>query len=129
MKRKALGKGLSTLIPSSITRIPSPTAVPVPSLPRNCGSRSARSGRIRSSHGTRSTRRARRACPIASGAGAAAASRCSPGFERPVRADRWGTPLRAAQRAGIHLIPAVVRDVPDESCSSWRSSKTCNARN
>ena len=33
MKRKALGKGLSGLIPSSIARIPTPTAAHVPSFP------------------------------------------------------------------------------------------------
>ena len=33
MKRKALGKGLSSLIPASIARIPAPTASPAASIP------------------------------------------------------------------------------------------------
>jgi hypothetical protein len=33
MKRKALGKGLSSLIPTSISRVPEPAGVPAPPRP------------------------------------------------------------------------------------------------
>jgi ParB family chromosome partitioning protein len=115
MKRKALGKGLSTLIPSSIARIPSLTAVPVPSLPVEL--------RLEVSKIRPNPKQPRHSFDEA-GLDELAQSLRVQGLLQPVVVRplpngrfeliagerRW----RAAQRAGIHQIPAVVRDVPDE---------------
>jgi ParB family chromosome partitioning protein len=115
MKRKALGKGLSSLIPSSIVKVP-PQAVPSSALrPPDT--------RLEVSKIRPNPRQPRRAFDEAS-LDELAGSMKSQGLLQPVvvrpLADgsfelvagerRW----RAAQRAGIHRIPAVVRDVPDE---------------
>jgi ParB family chromosome partitioning protein len=115
MKRKALGKGLSSLIPSSIVKIPAPTA-PVPTTkPTEL--------RLEVSKIRPNPRQPRRTFDDA-GLDELASSMRKEGLLQPVVvrpiADgrfeliagerRW----RAAQRAGIHQIPAVVRDVPDE---------------
>jgi len=115
MKRKALGKGLSSLIPSSIARVPAPTVPPAPS-------RSAEF-RLEVSKIRPNPRQPRRSFDDsrldelassmkAQGLLQPVVVRPLPGgqFELIAGERRW----RAAQRAGIHQIPAVVRDVPDE---------------
>lgn len=115
MKRKALGKGLSSLIPASITRIPAATASPVPALPTEL--------RLEVSKIRPNPRQPRHSFDEA-GLDELARSLRAQGLLQPVVVRplpdgrfeliagerRW----RAAQRAGIHRIPAVVRDVPDE---------------
>jgi ParB family chromosome partitioning protein len=116
MKRKALGKGLSSLIPASIARMPAPTASPVPAFPTEL--------RLEVSKIRPNPRQPRHSFDEA-GLDELARSLRTQGLLQPVvvrpLADgrfeliagerRW----RAAQRAGIHRIPAVVRDVPDEN--------------
>ena len=116
MKRKALGKGLSSLIPASITRTPTPTALPAPAFPAEL--------RIEVSKIRPNPQQPRRAFDEA-GLDELARSLRTQGLLQPVVVRplpdgrfeliagerRW----RAAQRAGIHKIPAVVRDVPDEN--------------
>jgi len=115
MKRKALGKGLSSLIPSSIARVPAPTVPPAPS-------RSAEF-RLEVSKIRPNPKQPRRSFDDsrldelassmkAQGLLQPVVVRPLPGgrFELIAGERRW----RAAQRAGIHQIPAVVRDVPDE---------------
>src|SRR5262245_41103393 len=115
MKRKALGKGLSSLIPASIARIPAPTAAPAAPVPPEL--------RLEISKIRPNPRQPRQSFDEA-GLDELARSIRTQGLLQPVvvrpLADgrfeliagerRW----RAAQRAGIHRIPAVVRDVPDE---------------
>ena len=110
MKRKALGKGLSSLIPASVPGSPSRPARP-PEL------------RIEISRIRPNRRQPRQGFDEAALDGLARSIRTSgllqPVVVRPLPDGhyeliagerRW----RAAQRAGIHQIPAVVRDVPDE---------------
>lgn len=115
MKRKALGKGLSNLIPSTIARVPSPAVSPAAAR--------ATEFRLEVSSIRPNPKQPRQAFDDA-GLNELAQSLKSQGFLQPVvvrpRPDgkyeliagerRW----RAAQRAGIHQIPAMVRDVPDE---------------
>ena len=115
MKRKALGKGLSSLIPASIVKIPAPTAHAAPSR--------ATELRLEVSKIRPNPKQPRRTFDETS-LEELANSMKAQGLLQPVvvrpLADgrfeliagerRW----RAAQRAGIHQIPAVVRDVPDE---------------
>jgi len=116
MKRKALGKGLSSLIPASITRAPVEASSPVPSRPSEL--------RIEVSKIRPNPRQPRQSFDEA-GLDELARSLRTQGVLQPVVVRplpdgrfelvagerRW----RAAQRAGIHKIPAVVRDVPDEN--------------
>jgi ParB family chromosome partitioning protein len=115
MKRKALGKGLSSLIPSSIVKVPVPAVPPMPPRPADL--------RLEVSKIRPNPRQPRRSFDEAS-LDELAGSMKSQGLLQPVVVRpmpdgsfeliagerRW----RAAQRAGIHRIPAVVRDVPDE---------------
>ena len=115
MKRKALGKGLSSLIPSSIVKVPVPAAALAPSRPAEF--------RIEVSKIRPNPRQPRRSFDE-TGLDELANSMKQQGLLQPVVVRplpdgrfelvagerRW----RAAQRAGIHQIPAVVRDVPDE---------------
>ena len=115
MKRKALGKGLSSLIPSSIARVPTPTAPATASRPTEL--------RLEISKIRPNPRQPRRTFDEAA-LDELANSMKTQGLLQPVVVRplpngqfeliagerRW----RAAQRAGIHQIPAVVRDVPDE---------------
>lgn len=115
MKRKALGKGLSSLIPTSITRVPSGVTSPAASR--------AAELRLEVSKIRPNPKQPRQFFDEA-GLDELARSMRAQGLLQPVvvrpLADgqfelvagerRW----RAAQRAGIHKIPAVVRDVPDE---------------
>ncbi len=115
MKRKALGKGLSSLIPSSINRIPPPppqaTSIrptelrlevskirPNPRQPRRSFDEVALD-ELAGSMKTQGLLQPVVVRPLPDGL-----------FELIAGERRW----RAAQRAGIHQIPAVVRDVPDE---------------
>jgi ParB family chromosome partitioning protein len=115
MKRKALGKGLSSLIPSPITRIPEPAGHPPPQSqtelrlevskirpnpkqPRQ-GFDEAGLDELARSLRTQGVLQPVVVRPVADGR-----------FELIAGERRW----RAAQRAGIHRIPAVVREVPDE---------------
>jgi ParB family chromosome partitioning protein len=115
MKRKALGKGLSSLIPASIARVPaealSPTALrpaelrlevskirPNPKQPRQSFDEAGLDELARSMR-TQGLLQPVVVRPLPDGQ-----------FELVAGERRW----RAAQRAGIHKIPAVVRDVPDE---------------
>lgn len=115
MKRKALGKGLSSLIPSTVARAPGVSGVspasrpaefrleiskirPNPHQPRQTFDEAgldelARSLRMQGVLQPVVVR------PLPDGR-----------FELIAGERRW----RAAQRAGIHQIPAIVRDVPDE---------------
>jgi ParB family transcriptional regulator, chromosome partitioning protein len=119
MKRKALGKGLSSLIPASISRTPT---LPSP-VPRS-GESPARPFELRLEVSKiRPNPRQPRQNFDDAALEDLARSLKSQGLLQPVvvrpSADgtyelvagerRW----RAAQRAGIHQIPAVVRDVPD----------------
>jgi ParB family transcriptional regulator, chromosome partitioning protein len=110
MKRKALGKGLSSLIPASAPGSPSRPAVP-PEL------------RVEISRIRPNRRQPRRGFDEAALEELTRSIRTNgllqPVVVRPLLDGhyeliagerRW----RAAQRAGIHQIPAVVRDVPDE---------------
>jgi ParB family chromosome partitioning protein len=115
MKRKALGKGLSSLIPSSIVKVPAPAAAITQSRPAEF--------RVEVSRIRPNPRQPRRTFDEA-GLDELASSMKHQGLLQPVVVRpttdgrfeliagerRW----RAAQRAGIHQIPAVVRDVPDE---------------
>lgn len=115
MKRKALGKGLSSLIPSSIARIPTSAATPAPSFPAEL--------RLEVSKIRPNPQQPRHSFDEA-GLDELARSLRTQGLLQPVVVRplsdgrfeliagerRW----RAAQRAGIHQIPVVVRDVPDE---------------
>jgi ParB family chromosome partitioning protein len=115
MKRKALGKGLSSLIPSSIVKIPTPTAPVTATKPSEL--------RLEVSKIRPNPRQPRRTFDDA-GLDELASSMRKEGLLQPVVVRplaegrfeliagerRW----RAAQRAGIHQIPAVIRDVPDE---------------
>ena len=115
MKRKALGKGLSSLIPSSIARVPTPSAPatvfrptelrlevskirPNPRQPRRTFDDAALD-ELANSMKTQGLLQPVVVRPLPNGQ-----------FELIAGERRW----RAAQRAGIHQIPAVVRDVPDE---------------
>jgi ParB family chromosome partitioning protein len=115
MKRKALGKGLSSLIPSSITKFPAATAPPEPSRPAEF--------RIEVSKIRPNPRQPRQSFDEAGLDELARSLRTQgllqPVVVRPLRDGRFELIAgerrwRAAQRAGIHQIPAVVRDVPDE---------------
>jgi ParB family chromosome partitioning protein len=115
MKRKALGKGLSSLIPTAIAKAPSDVAPPLPPRPAE--------SRIEVSKIRPNPRQPRRTFDDGALDELARSVRTE-GFLQPVVVRplpdgqyelvagerRW----RAAQRAGIHKIPAVVRDVPDE---------------
>jgi ParB family transcriptional regulator, chromosome partitioning protein len=114
MKRKALGKGLSSLIPSSINRVPSPATPTAPTRPTEL--------RLEVSKIRPNPRQPRRSFDEAALNELAGSIRAQgvlqPVVVRPLPDGqfeliagerRW----RAAQRAGIHQIPAVVRDVPD----------------
>jgi ParB family chromosome partitioning protein len=111
MKRKALGKGLSSLIPSGPVSVPRPEAPPPSEL------------RIEVSRIRPNPRQPRQAFDDASLDELARSIKTSgllqPIVVRPLEAGRYELIAgerrwRAAQRAGIHLIPAVVRNVPDE---------------
>src|SRR6185436_14224495 len=115
MKRKALGKGLSSLIPSSIVKVPVPAVPPMPPRPADL--------RLEVSKIRPNPRQPRRSFDEASldelAGSMKSQGRLQPVVVRPMPDGsfeliagerRW----RAAQRAGIHRIPAVVRDVPDE---------------
>lgn len=115
MKRRALGKGLSSLIPASVARAPGPTPSSPPPLPTEF--------RLEISKIRPNPRQPRQSFDE-TGLDELARSLRTQGVLQPVvvrpLADgrfeliagerRW----RAAQRAGIHQIPALVRDVPDE---------------
>jgi ParB family chromosome partitioning protein len=115
MKRKALGKGLSSLIPSSIARIPNATASSPLSRPTEL--------RLEVSKIRPNPRQPRQSFDE-TGLDELARSLKAEGLLQPVVVRplaggrfeliagerRW----RAAQRAGIHQIPAIVRDIPDE---------------
>lgn len=115
MKRKALGKGLSSLIPSSIVKVPT---LPAPLAPARPSELRLEVSRIRPN-----PRQPRRSFDEA-GLDELASSMKKQGLLQPIMVRplpdgrfeliagerRW----RAAQRAGIHQIPAVVRDVPNE---------------
>ena len=109
MKRKALGKGLSSLIPS--TPIPRPEAHPPSEL------------RIEVSRIRPNPRQPRQTFDDASLEELARSIKSTgllqPIVVRPLDAGRFELIAgerrwRAAQKAGIHQIPAVVRNVPDE---------------
>jgi ParB family chromosome partitioning protein len=109
MKRKALGKGLSSLIPSS--PVPRPEPPPPSEL------------RIEVSRIRPNPRQPRQAFDDASLEELARSIKTSgllqPIVVRPLDAGRYELIAgerrwRAAQRAGVHQIPAVVRNVPDE---------------
>jgi ParB family chromosome partitioning protein len=115
MKRKALGKGLSSLIPSSIVKVPTPMSPVAAARPTEL--------RLEVSKIRPNPRQPRRTFDEAALDELAGSMRkdglLQPVVVRPVDGGkfeliagerRW----RAAQRAGIHQIPAVVRDVPDE---------------
>jgi ParB family transcriptional regulator, chromosome partitioning protein len=116
MKRKALGKGLSSLIPSSINRPPAPAASAA-APPRSAELRLEVS-KIRPN--PRQPRRSFDDTALDELAGSMKAQGLlQPVVVRPLPDGRFELIAgerrwRAAQRAGIHQIPAVVRDVPDE---------------
>jgi ParB family chromosome partitioning protein len=115
MKRKALGKGLSSLIPASIARVSVEADGNVQARPAEL--------RLEVSKIRPNPRQPRQAFDDASLDELARSIRTQgllqPVVVRPMLDGhfeliagerRW----RAAQRAGIHKIPAVIRDVPDE---------------
>jgi len=116
MKRKALGKGLGSLIPTSLPR-PAVASAPGPSHPP------VSETRIEISKIRPNPRQPRQSFDEEALNGLAESMKTQgvlqPVVLRPVRDGhyeliagerRW----RAAQRAGIHRIPAIIRDVPDE---------------
>jgi ParB family chromosome partitioning protein len=114
MKRRALGKGLSSLIPSSVTRTPGAASSPA--------ARPAEF-RLEISKIRPNPRQPRQAFDEASLDELARSLRLQgvlqPVVVRPLQDGRFELIAgerrwRAAQRAGIHQIPALVRDVPDE---------------
>ena len=117
MKRKALGKGLGSLIPSSLPR--PATGIPASGLSHP----PAPETRIEISKIRPNPRQPRQSFDEEALNGLAESMKTQgvlqPVVLRPVRDGqyeliagerRW----RAAQRAGIHKIPAIIRDVPDE---------------
>jgi ParB family chromosome partitioning protein len=115
MKRKALGKGLSSLIPSSIVKIPAPMAPITATRPTEL--------RLEVSQIRPNPRQPRRTFDDVGLDELANSMRkeglLQPVVVRPLPAGRFELIAgerrwRAAQRAGIHQIPAVVRDVPDD---------------
>jgi ParB family chromosome partitioning protein len=115
MKRRALGKGLSSLIPSSVTRVPGAAAPSPASRPVEF--------RLEISKIRPNPRQPRQAFDEASLDELARSLRMQgvlqPVVVRPMPDGRFELIAgerrwRAAQRAGIHQIPALVRDVPDE---------------
>jgi len=115
MKRKALGKGLSSLIPSSISRVP--VDVDSPASPRQV------EHRIEVSKIRPNPKQPRQSFDEAALDELALSLRTQgvlqPVVVRPLLDGRYELIAgerrwRAAQRAGIHKIPAVIRDVPDE---------------
>lgn len=115
MKRKALGKGLSSLIPSSIARVPHSTALQAPSRPAEL--------RLEVSKIRPNPRQPRQSFDETALDELARSLRAQgllqPVVVRPLPDGRYELIAgerrwRAAQRAGIHQIPAIVRDVPDE---------------
>jgi len=115
MKRKALGKGLSSLIPSSINRAPAPS---FPVAPSRSAEFRLEVSKIRPN--PRQPRRSFDDAALDELAGSMKAQGLlQPVVVRPLPDGRFELIAgerrwRAAQRAGIHQIPAVVRDVPDE---------------
>jgi ParB family chromosome partitioning protein len=115
MKRQALGKGLSSLIPSSIVKVPTPTAPDAATKPAEL--------KLEVSKIRPNPRQPRRTFDEAALDELAGSMRkeglLQPVVVRPIEGGRFELIAgerrwRAAQRAGIHQIPAVVRDVPDE---------------
>jgi ParB family chromosome partitioning protein len=115
MKRRALGKGLSSLIPSSVARVPGAAAPSSASRPAEF--------RLEISKIRPNPRQPRQAFDEASLDELARSLRMQgvlqPVVVRPLQDGRFELIAgerrwRAAQRAGIHQIPALVRDVPDE---------------
>ena len=113
MKRNALGKGLGSLIPSAPAAVPSPPAPPSPPAELKIEVSKIRPNRRQPRQSfdeaaidelARSLRTTGLLQPVI-------VRPAEDGqFELVAGERRW----RAAQRAGIHRIPAVIRDVPDE---------------
>jgi ParB family chromosome partitioning protein len=125
MKRKALGKGLRSLIPEAPARAPAPTPGPEPEAAPKAEPRQARTGlRQVDIDLIRPNRQQPRETFDDEALESLAGSLKRRGVLQPVvlrpvedghyelvaGERRW----RAAQRAGLHKIPAVVREVPDE---------------
>ena len=118
-KRKALGRGLAALIPGPRPRRPRARRRRRPARIRGgapataCASSRSRTSTPRaSSRARRSTTRAsrswrRRSARRGSSSRWSCAQRAAGGYELIAGERRW----RAAQRAGLHEVPAVVRDV------------------
>ncbi len=123
MKRKALGKGLSSLIPQAPVRTPSPVAAPIAVPPVVAAPPGLAETRVDIDRIRPNPRQPRRDFDEVA-LEELARSLKADGLLQPVivrPADdgrfelvagerRW----RAAQRAGLLKIPAIVRDVPDE---------------
>ena len=119
MKRRALGKGLSGLIPTSL---PASVASSVPALAAAPASRPAAELRLEVSKIRPNPKQPRRSFDEA-GLEELARSFKTQGMLQPVvvRAGKDGAyeliagerRWRAAQKAGIHQIPAVIRDISD----------------
>jgi ParB family chromosome partitioning protein len=125
MKRKALGKGLRSLIPEAPARAPAPTPEPEPEAAAKTEPKQPRTGlRQVDIDLIRPNRQQPREAFDEEALESLASSLKSRGVLQPVvlrpvehghyelvaGERRW----RAAQRAGLHKIPAVVREVPDE---------------
>ena len=134
MKRRALGKGLDSLIPGKRVTPAAPASSAVAALePPPPPSEHNRRHRRHSPQSPTTAARFQRngsggACGVASNAGPLAADPGSPARRRPVRADRRRAAMASGAARRAAPIPAIVRDVPDGSCSSSPSSRTFSGK-
>jgi len=125
-KRQALGRGLAALIPAA--------AVPI----RKSGRRPSRAAvcarrhREHTTHGKTAGKRfddgrlsELRVHPQPGHHSTAGGARAT---GRRLRTGRGRATLASAQRAGLHQVPVIIREVAEAQASRWRWSRTCNAK-
>ena len=122
MNRKALGRGLSSIIPEPSVRPPASTPLPpapVPPAPASEGVRSIDIDRIRPNR-EQPRQRFDEAALESLAKSLKEDGMLQPVVVRPADGDRFELVAgerrwRAAQRAGLHKVLAVVREVPDDA--------------